>query len=467
MIKAVHHADILTSLMGLEQGTNVFCEDISDRFVRTKPIDFIRRLPITPGWPDIDHSICADLWEIYPSLLDYQDAEAEGIEYNAQKKNPREVCWNIPDGSDPEEPEVPDYEIPDLPVLPRPRPFNTGTGPSFPGPTPPSGQIDLWRMGTGRAVSAVGGGYSFCATNVISIGVKLGCNFVKSPMQMNWATLVDVGGTNRYFQTAVRSAYYNGIYAVFAYQRNSAGRYYKIFTSTNREDWAERYSVQTSGDSNFLLDGFAATSSGFVAWGPKSGTPENFVIESSDGVNWSSSSIPYSRALRYNPMTDQVSTGAEGDPWMYGYDEPNGIMVGFGNTTVATVFGVTTYARELNTKIYTTTNGTSWSLVYTASVNLTSCAAGGGQMVVTGSGDVGTGEIFYSPDGGTTWGGVDIGNVTWSYTAAISYLNGVFVFYGVYSATDSGGAFDTSVAILKDGVLSVKRPDSYIDPLAP
>jgi hypothetical protein len=332
--------------------------------------------------------------------------------------------------------------------------------------TRPSGQIDLWRIGDTnipliRFVSAVGGGYSFCGADPVDGGNIFWCNFVKSPTEMSLATLPD-----SFYFSQVRSAYYNGIYALSAIRYDGTNSYYKIFTSTNREDWTERYSAAHLGNDAmvFLKDGFTATLSGFVAWGV--GPTTNFIVESSDGVNWSISSIPYNRALRYNPMTDQVSTGAEGDPWMYGYDEPNGIMVGIGNTVIAgydfsTWPPTPIYNREASTKIHASTNGTSWSLVYTASHNLTCCSAGGGQMVAATSR---SGQIFYSPDQGATWGGVDFGNVSSTAVQAISYLNGVFVLYGQSFAADLAGVFRTSVLILKDGVLSAKRPDSYISP---
>jgi hypothetical protein len=264
-----------------------------------------------------------------------------------------------------------------------------------------------------------------------------------------------------------RSAYYNGVWCVFAletvvtsYLGRASG--YRIFRSTNRKDWSEALYIAASPSSAYLVDGFDVTQNGFIAWGTKSGTPANFVMESANGLTWYNSDTAYEKTLRFNPVTNSMITGGTGKPWVYGYDSASGICAGIGKIVSSTIFGVTTYSKHEDTKVYTSTDGANWTLAYTADKNLNFCAAGGGQMVAGYYDNAGSGasKLFYSPDAGSTWSQVLTSNHTSVYFLSAEYQAGGFAVFGQFFTTDSKGTYSTSVAYVKNGVLTTKRPDS-------
>jgi hypothetical protein len=322
------------------------------------------------------------------------------------------------------------------------------------------GKIELYNGAGGRSISCVGGGYSLGNVSPINNSTNLCANFVKSASNMSRSIVSAKGRNSRWYSTAVRAAYLNGVWAVFGYKTNNSGSAFEIYTSTDRKDWTLKISV--AGSYGYLYEGFSATPSGFYGWFKSTSSSTGwYSVSSSDGSIWSQSEVAQNRWRVYNPMLQSITSNGLNEPWVYGYDQPNGIMVGIGGATSSTFFGITTYSRAEDPKIYTTANGTSWSLVHTHTSNLIFCAAGGGQMAAGNFT-----SLLYSPDMGVNWSEASAGNVTSMQPLSADYLGSSFVIHGEFTATDSAGSFQTAVAILKDGVLSAKRPNSIVSAIA-
>jgi len=111
----------MTTLYGLAAGSDVFVDQISDRFIRTKEIDFPRRIPIT-NYNPILAKTCGELWELYPEYSEYERADAEETNAYAETAEITETCWAFPGTPPTNLPELPGPEkvvAPDIdPIIP-------------------------------------------------------------------------------------------------------------------------------------------------------------------------------------------------------------------------------------------------------------------------------------------------------------------------------------------------------------
>ncbi|MBI2513889.1 MAG: immunoglobulin domain-containing protein [Opitutae bacterium] len=171
-----------------------------------------------------------------------------------------------------------------------------------------------------------------------------------------------------------------------------------------------------------------------------------FVSITASGYIWSSSDLglTWKRGNRIASASATLS--------IFGLDYANGLFVATGTTVVN---GGTRSA------IFTSTNGTGWTLAFTGATSnfYRTATFGAGKWIVVGN----SGRVAYSTNNGVSWAEVPIG-VSTDFFAGSTFTNNTFVVSGARTGTSSDGVNWTFASNPENGISfadAVAAPDGF------